>query len=108
MCRVVAASSEPTPRLVELVVDQSASGVDDAFRARVLELDGERLRFTHPLLASAIAETNSRGDEAHASRAAGGRRSFDPEEQARHLALARLRAERQGRGRARRRSTAAR
>ena len=86
VCRVVAASSEPTLRLVELVVDQSAAGVDDAFRARVLELDGERLRFTHPLLASAITgRTVGEAKRTLHERLAAV--ALDPEEQARHLAL---------------------
>ncbi len=55
VCRVVAASAEPTVQLVELAVEHAAAGIDDALQARVLEPDGERLRFTHPLLASAIS-----------------------------------------------------
>ena len=31
------------------------AGLGDAFEARILELDGERLRFTHPLLGPAVA-----------------------------------------------------
>ena len=87
VCRVVAASSEPTLRLVELVVGDRAAGVEDAIRARVLELDGERLRFTHPLLASAIA-ARTVGDRKRALHERLAAVAADIEEQARHLALA--------------------
>ena len=85
--RVVAASVEPTITLVQQSVDGAATGVDDAIAARVLELDGERLRFTHPLLASAIAArtVGERKRSLHEQLAA---LASDPEEQARHLALA--------------------
>ena len=57
------------------------------FRARVLELDGARLRFTHPLLASAIAgRTVGEAKRSLHERLAAV--ALDPEEQARHLALA--------------------
>jgi hypothetical protein len=49
---VAAALSQPTPALVAA----GMSGQDrlgPAFAAEVLELDGNRLRFSHPLLASA-------------------------------------------------------
>jgi DNA-binding CsgD family transcriptional regulator len=87
VCQVVAASSEPTVRLVEQVVDRAAAGVDEAVGARVLELDGERLRFTHPLLASAIAArtVGERKRSLHDRLAA---LATDAEEQGRHLALA--------------------
>jgi DNA-binding CsgD family transcriptional regulator len=87
VCRVVAASAEPTIQLVELSVEHAAPGLDDALDARVLELDGERLRFTHPLLASAIsARTVGERKRLLHERLAGV--ASDPEEQARHLALA--------------------
>jgi DNA-binding CsgD family transcriptional regulator len=86
VCAVVAALSEPTPELVELVVGQSAAGLEDAFRARVLELDGERLRFTHPLLASAIA-ARTVGETKRALHERLAVLVSDTEERARHLAL---------------------
>jgi DNA-binding CsgD family transcriptional regulator len=87
VCRIVAASAEPTIQLVELSVEHAAAGIDDALLARVLELDGERLRFTHPLLASAISARTSgeRKRSLHEQLAAV---ASDPEEHARHLALA--------------------
>ena len=85
-CRVVAASSDPTIELVERVAG-GADGVEAALRARVLELDRARLRFTHPLLGSAIAgrTVGARRRSLHERLAAV---ASDPEEQARHLALA--------------------
>jgi DNA-binding CsgD family transcriptional regulator len=87
VCRVVSALTEPALRLVELAVEPSSPGVEEALRASVLELDGERIRFSHPLFASAIA----------ARAAASTKRDLhqrladlvaDPEQRARHLALA--------------------
>ena len=85
-CRVVAASSDPTIELVEHVAG-GADGVEEALRARVLELDRSRLRFTHPLLGSAIAgrTVGARRRSLHERLAAV---ASDPEQQARHLALA--------------------
>ncbi len=87
VCRVVAASSDPTLGLVELVVEGSGAGIEDALRAGVLELDGERFRFTHPLLASAITArtVGKRKRSLHARLAT---LASDTEEHARHLALA--------------------
>jgi DNA-binding CsgD family transcriptional regulator len=87
VCRVVAASAEPTIQLVELSVERGAAGIEDALQARILELDGERLRFVHPLLASAISArtVGERKRSLHERLAA---LVSDPEEQARHLALA--------------------
>jgi DNA-binding CsgD family transcriptional regulator len=88
VARVVAALAEPTVSLVEAAVgDDASTGLRDALLSRVLELDAQRLRFTHPLLASAVA---IRADPAqrralHARVAAV---APDPEEHARHLALA--------------------
>jgi DNA-binding CsgD family transcriptional regulator len=87
VCQVVAASADPTVELVELVVSNPVAGVQDALEARILELDGERLRFTHPLFASAISArtVGARRRSLHDRLAA---LASDPEEQARHLALA--------------------
>jgi DNA-binding CsgD family transcriptional regulator len=88
VARVVAAVAEPTVILVEAAVGRRAeTGVTDALESRILELDGERLRFTHPLLGSAIG---SRSNPAQ-RRALHARLSVvvpDPEERTRHLALA--------------------
>jgi DNA-binding CsgD family transcriptional regulator len=81
-----AALSQPTITLVE-----AATGVGGALGAaadaQLVELDGNRVRFTHPLLASAAyasADPNQRR-ELHRRLAA---LVGDPEERARHLAAA--------------------
>jgi DNA-binding CsgD family transcriptional regulator len=86
--RAVAALADPTVPLVESAVGRRFdAGLDEALAARVLELDGERLRFTHPLLGSAMAarQTPLRRRSLHARLA-----EIVPtaEERARHLALA--------------------
>ena len=87
VCRVVAVLSEPTVRLVELAVEPSGPGIEEGLRARVLELEGERIRFSHPLLASAIAARTavSTKRDLHQRLAA---LVSDTEQRARHLALA--------------------
>lgn len=52
---VAAALAQPTPALVAAVVG-GHERLGPAFAAKVLELDGNRLRFSHPLLASAAYE----------------------------------------------------
>ena len=95
VARVVAALANPTVRLVEAAAGRRAeTGVREAIEARILEVDGERLRFTHPLLRSAVS---SRATPAN-------RRSLhtrlaevapSTEERARHLALAAVRPSRE-------------
>ena len=81
-----AALSQPTLGLVAAAVAGGDQALRPALEARVIELDGDRIRFTHPLLASA----------AYQSLDAIGRRELhrrlaelvpDPDERARHLAL---------------------
>lgn len=86
--RAVAALADPTVPLVEAAVGRgSEAGLSETLAARILELDGERLRFTHPLVGSAVAahQTPSRRRSLHARLA-----EIVPtaEERARHLALA--------------------
>jgi DNA-binding CsgD family transcriptional regulator len=84
--QAVAALADPTVSLVESAVDSDA-GLAETLAARIVEVDGERLRFTHPLLGSAVAvrQTPSRRRSLHARLA-----KIVPtdEERARHLALA--------------------
>jgi len=86
--RAVAALADPTVPLVESAVGRrSDAGLAETLAARIVELDGERVRFTHPLLGAAVAarQTPSRRRSLH------GRLSkivTTAEEQARHLALA--------------------
>jgi DNA-binding CsgD family transcriptional regulator len=87
---VVAAATRPT---VDLVLgatdhrDRALAGIDKAEEADVVERTGERIEFTHPLLGSTV----------YAAASTETRRSLhrrlanivlDPEERARHLALA--------------------
>jgi DNA-binding CsgD family transcriptional regulator len=88
VARVVAAVAEPTMDVVEAALGAAAdSGLAEALDAGLFELEGDRLRFTHPLLASAVAarQTPSRRRSLHARLA-----EVVPteEERARHLALA--------------------
>ena len=88
VARVVAALASPTVEVVEAAVGRRAErGLARALDARILELDGARLRFTHPLLRSAVAtrSTPARQRSLHARLA-----NVVPgkEERARHLALA--------------------
>ena len=88
VARVVAVLADPKLTLVEAAVGARCDpGLADARDARILDLDGERLRFTHPLLGSAVVarETPSRRRSLHARIA-----EIVPstEERARHLALA--------------------
>jgi DNA-binding CsgD family transcriptional regulator len=84
---VVAATSQPTSELVTEAYPEAAGALDAALDARVLERDGARLRLAHPLLAGGAY---GRLDEDE-RRALHGRLAAviaDPEERARHLALA--------------------
>jgi DNA-binding CsgD family transcriptional regulator len=88
VARAVAALADPSVAVVEAVVGASFDpGLAEAREARILELDGGRLRFTHPLLSSAVAarQTPTRHRSLHARMA-----EVVPsaEERARHLAVA--------------------
>jgi DNA-binding CsgD family transcriptional regulator len=85
-----AALAKPTLPLLEAAVGDGqrvAVALEKAARAGVIELDGTRVRFSHPLLASVLYE-----DAGPPRRRANHRRLAgvvrDPEERARHLALA--------------------
>jgi DNA-binding CsgD family transcriptional regulator len=82
---VVAALSRPTPALVSAATGDEAA-LRPALDAQVLELEGERLRFSHPLLASVAYQ----GLDALGRRALHRRLATlvgEEEERARHLAL---------------------
>jgi DNA-binding CsgD family transcriptional regulator len=82
-----AAVPHPSVRLVaEAVGEEPLRSLKYAVEAEVIELDGDRIRFTHPLFASAVySETErDRRREVHRRLAA---IVADPEERARHLAL---------------------
>jgi DNA-binding CsgD family transcriptional regulator/tetratricopeptide (TPR) repeat protein len=82
-----AAMTQPTLALVEAVAGSGRDTLDEAERADVIAVRDARIRFTHPLLASGAyaAVDPSVRRELHA---AAGLRVSDPEERARHLALA--------------------
>lgn len=80
-----AALSHPTTELIERIA--SPQGLEDAEQAGLLDVAGERVAFTHPLYASAVyaAATSRRRRGLHGELAT---LVGDPEERARHLALA--------------------
>ena len=82
-----AALAQPTAELVEAITGAGSAALDEAVRTQVVLLRDGRVRFTHPLLASGAyaAVDTSRRRELH-TRAA--EHVSDPEERARHLALA--------------------
>jgi DNA-binding CsgD family transcriptional regulator len=77
----VAALAEPELRLVEREGD-----LDPAFDAHVIELDGKRVRFAHPLLAAGAYEFLAPGRRRTLHRRLASALD-DPDERARHLAL---------------------
>jgi len=85
----VACLSDPTVSSVDAVTGsgRARSNLDAAVTAGVLELDGDRIAFTHPLLAAAVDADAG----AHRRREMHRRLATvvvdDPEAQARHLAL---------------------
>jgi DNA-binding CsgD family transcriptional regulator len=90
---VVALLAQPTLELVDEVFadpERVRSDLDQASRAGVIEISGDRIRFTHPLLAFAAAReaTPEQRRRLHWRLAD---TTADPEERARHLALATLR-----------------
>jgi DNA-binding CsgD family transcriptional regulator len=88
VARVVASLAEPTVRLVQSAAGSRAdAGLSDALEARILEVDGERVRFTHPLLRSAVSARMppAQRRSLHARLA---QIAPSSEERARHLALA--------------------
>ena len=78
---------QPTLARLEAALDaQPGSALKPAVDAHVVRLDGERVRFTHPLLASGLVE----GVDLQTRRTLHRRLAeiaADPEERARHLAL---------------------
>jgi DNA-binding CsgD family transcriptional regulator len=85
--QVAAALSRPTVETVLATVDADRAVFDAAVEADVLAIEDREIRFTHPLVASAAYEllTPSRLRDLHERLA---RLLSDPEERARHLAVA--------------------
>jgi DNA-binding CsgD family transcriptional regulator len=86
---VVGALAEPKLSVIERVLDPdaAAAGVEAAMAAGLLTIDGERVRFTHPLLPAVVSSglLPRRRRELH-RRLAG--LVADPEQRAQHLAQA--------------------
>ena len=81
LLRVVAALPEPAVDRVP------AAGLEEALAADLVIRDGERLRFSHPLIA-AVVEERTPPAEWRAVHAGLAERTEDPEQRARHLAAA--------------------
>jgi DNA-binding CsgD family transcriptional regulator len=82
-----AAVAEPAPRLLSSGWPDAAAALEAARRAGVVDLEGGRVRFTHPLLASVLYEHATPDERRGVHRRLAGLVE-DPVEQARHLALA--------------------
>jgi DNA-binding CsgD family transcriptional regulator len=83
---LAASSTQPTTALVESAAGGS-DGLRESVQASVLQLDGDRLRFAHPLLASVAYGSATPWDRRDAHRRLA-EAAIEPEERARHLALA--------------------
>ena len=86
--RLAAAMAEPSAERVEQAMEDRARarrGLEEALAAEVLVRDGDRLRFSHPLLAAAAEELTPPGDWAAVHRRLA-TLATTSEERARHLA----------------------
>lgn len=83
----VAALEAPSVTLLERLAPSALDDVELARARRVLELDGDRIRFTHPLLAPVCYEDMPLHRRRVLHRRLAGL-DVDPEERARHLAIA--------------------
>jgi DNA-binding CsgD family transcriptional regulator len=86
---IVAMAAQATSALLRSIMGNADAELcmDRAIDAGVLELTGDRVRFTHPLIGSALSAAALPGEKrsVHAELA---RASSEPEERARHRALA--------------------
>ena len=88
LARVVAALADPTLPLVESAVGRRFdAALTETFAAQILELERDRLRFTHPLLGSAVSARQSPNSR-RALHARLAELVPTSEERARHLAVA--------------------
>ena len=87
VARAVAELAEPTVALLEAALgDRFDPGLAETLDARILELNGVRVRFTHPCWSAVVGrQTPGRRQAPHARLADV---VLSPEERARHLALA--------------------
>ncbi len=80
----------PNPTVAGIVAaggDWARTGLDVAEAARVIEVAGQRIRFSHPVLRSVAYSQATAGERRDAHRVLAGV-TAEPEERARHLALA--------------------
>src|SRR5579859_2770931 len=87
-----AALAVPTVEVLERLQAGATASLERAEELEVVEIEGNRVRFAHPLLASGVYAMASpaRRRDIHRRLAAAG---LDPEERARHLALAAVKAD---------------
>jgi hypothetical protein len=83
----VAALGSPTVTVLEPLGGTVVDDIELATRQRVLDLDGNRIRFAHPLLAPACYEAMPLHKRRRVHERLAGL-DVDPEERARHLAIA--------------------
>jgi DNA-binding CsgD family transcriptional regulator len=89
------ALSQPTFDLVAQAAGEDPhQSLGAALAAHVIELDGDRIRFSHPLLSSAVYAAASIAERQHLHRRLADLVA-EPEERARHLALAAERPDRE-------------
>lgn len=83
---VIASTPAPTPGIVEATLGKSgAEQLDAALDTGVVALEGDRIRFTHPLFASVISTTAPAGKRRSVHRRLANVVT-SPEEKARHIA----------------------
>jgi DNA-binding CsgD family transcriptional regulator len=86
----VAAIAQPTVDIVGAALDdaeRAARALEESERAGIIDLQSDRIRFTHPLLASVLYSESAAPERQRLHRRLA-EVVHDPEERARHLALA--------------------
>lgn len=83
---VAAALPRPTLGMIEQVIGRDRDALEPAAEAGMLEVQGDTVRFTHPLYASVAYADAGKGDRVRIHRRLS-ELLTDPEERARHLAL---------------------
>ena len=89
LLRIIAATSSPTLATVEAVLGPElfAAGLDGGIAAGVVEVDGGRIRFAHPLLAAGVYSTTGPHERRRLHQRLA-ENVTDPDQRARHLAHA--------------------
>lgn len=88
----VAALAVPTVEVLERFKPGATQALERAEGLELVEIEGNRVRFTHPLLASGVYALAARARRRDVHRRLAGL-GLDPEERARHLALAAVTAD---------------